>query len=160
MNQPKAQAEIAARREAMRQHEEELIAKVGWLVRGVGGSASSPSFAYTIGLYDKSLPELIVIGFCDERAMMLLNEVAQRLIVEPTLQGKIETEHWSMPFYLLDANKALCESGYTLGASERSDGEATYVQVVLPDRAGKFPWEDGCDAGFKAALPVLGTPRA
>lgn len=46
---------------------------------------------------------------------------------------------------------------YTYGAAGRSDGHANYIQVVLPDRSGKFPWEEGCDEGFKKALPLVST---
>ncbi|MCY1309096.1 hypothetical protein D9M70_591560 [compost metagenome] len=100
------------------------------------------------------------MGFADERAMLLLNEIGTLLKGNPTLRGHINSEQWSMPFYLLDADTAMVADNYAFGARRRSGGQATYVQVVLPDRAGKFPWEAGCDEKFKAALPVLASHQS
>src|SRR5579863_2269662 len=59
----------------------ETIEKLGCQVLCVAGEGlSSPSFAYTFGLFDTSgLPEIVEIGLRHNTAFALLNEAADRL---------------------------------------------------------------------------------
>lgn len=145
-----------AQRQRLLQDREDIIARVGWMVQAVGGDPNAPPFSYTIGLHDKGLPELIVVGMADRNAMLLLNEVGTLLVADPTRRGKVDSPRWSHQYFLLDADQETVAGSYAFGAANRSHGTAKYVQVVLPDRFGKFPWDRECSPHFKALFPVLG----
>lgn len=141
---------------------EKVIATFGWMVRGVFPTEDDPGppFSYTVGLHDKGLPELIVIGLNLEVGTMLLNDVAQHCLQAQAdgrglPLGLVELERWPMPAFLLAADTQLAEEMAT-AASGRSHGSARYVQVCIPDKHGKFPWEPGCSESFKAIQAVLG----
>lgn len=135
---------------------ESIIRQHGWMVQGVG---DEPPFAYTIGLHNNGLPELIVFGIDFKLSNRLLNDIARWMLSEPALQdtrlGKQTHEEWQMPFFLLPLTQAQVEN-HAFGAIKRSQGLASYLQVCLPDSQGLFPWEPGCSEGFKAIQPVLG----
>ena len=58
------------------------IAAHGWTVVGVFGTAEEPgpSFAYTVGLSAKELPELAIYGLPAQVAHSVLNELARRMV--------------------------------------------------------------------------------
>ncbi|MCZ7478824.1 DUF4262 domain-containing protein [Micromonospora sp. WMMC273] len=51
----------------------EVVAAHGWAVKGVG-----PNIAYTVGLTEAGLPELVLIGVRVEVAARVLNDLARR----------------------------------------------------------------------------------
>lgn len=147
------------------QHMEAVIKQHGWMVQGVFPTVDDPdhvSFQYTIGLHDKSLPELLAFGLPAEAGMMLLNDVANYLIerqaVGLAFVGRVDHERWPMPFYVLqaDTEKAI---EYATGAWNRSEGQASFLQVCWPDRQGRFPWHPGFEKEFVEMQPLVGTPQ-
>jgi Domain of unknown function (DUF4262) len=56
----------------------ERVQQHGWVVQYV--ESERTPFAYTIGLHQRGLPELMVTGLPPERATLVLNSVAQYLV--------------------------------------------------------------------------------
>ena len=146
---------------------ESIIHRSGWAVQGVFPTEESPGphFCYSIGLHDKGLPELLVFGLPLNIGQALINDVARMLMARQQESqalplGKNSLENWPTPFILLEAEAALAEP-YATGARRRSQGKASYLQVCWPDKAGRFPWQPGVNAGFLEAQPLLGqSPKA
>lgn len=146
--------------DAVRQRMESIIKRVGWMVQGVFPTRESPgpSFCYSIGLHDKGLPELLVFGLPMEVGTELINDIAGSLLAKPdeelSLRGRFEHPKWPMPFELRQVSVNAAEQ-YAFGASRRSAGQATYLQIVWPDRNGRFPEEPGVSEGYLKAQPIL-----
>lgn len=145
---------ILAQREA-------LIEKFGWMVQGVFEDVEKniPGFSYSIGLHDKGFSELIVLGLPPDVAQTLLNDIAadamMRRAASLPFLGEYRHANWPMAMYILDADAAKARS-FAFGADNRSDGAATYLQVVWPDPKGFFPWQPGFDAKYQQIQPLLG----
>lgn len=142
---------------------EAIIREVGWMVQGVfpAKGDTSPSFAYTVGLHDQGLSELLTFSLPPDVAQMLLNDVGRFLVMSKSLGlpigGRVEHENWPTPFYLLPARKTEAAQ-YCTFAMRRSLDAAQVLQVVWPDRTGKFPWEEGALASAKPFQPELYEP--
>jgi hypothetical protein len=106
----------------------------GWVVQFI--SDRTP-FAYTIGLHERGLPELLVTGMPPERARLVLDSVAHYLVKggrpvpgERMLVGGellldfVQVEH-------PDAHLKFAVSIY---------GPVRALQVVWPDEQGHRPW--------------------
>jgi hypothetical protein len=152
--------EIIAR---MRAKLEANISQYGWAVQSVFGTVENPGapFAYTIGLHDKGVPELLVIGLPGEIAHPLINELATRMLALQasglSLLGDYEPPGYPVLMRLIAANPDTA-SGYATGAYNRSQGQASYIQVIWQDKHGHWPWQDEASEGFKAVQPVLSIP--
>jgi hypothetical protein len=151
--------------ESLKRRREELISTYGWMVQTVFPTQEMPGpfFAYSIGLTDKGLPEVLEVGLPGEVGGQLINDVAQMLLNEPQLvqQLPLKKTHprWPAPFYLLAADTALAKE-YGAQAWYRSAERATFIQIVWPDKYGKWPWEEGCSRGVVEMQPVVASTEA
>jgi hypothetical protein len=73
---------VSAIRAAVLDDTRAKIAAHGWTVIGVFSTPEDPgpSFAYTVGLSGKGLPELAIYGLHAQIAHSVLNEVARRMV--------------------------------------------------------------------------------
>jgi hypothetical protein len=136
-------------------HMRALMVRHGWAVQQVEGDRIHPPYAYTLGLTDCGLPELVITGMALSRAARLLNRVAEHTIhAEPPAAGEqiplvggplVEIVELPHPDAHLDTAVALF--GRTLRA----------LQLVWADDRGRWPWERGFRGG-RGGQPVLG-PR-
>jgi hypothetical protein len=128
--------------------------KYGWTVMFV--ESDRTPYAYTIGLHERGLPELLVSGVAPQRAAWLLNRVAARALRgEPLTPGQriklipgplIEIVEVEQP----DAHMDMAVAFYG------SDFQAR--QLVWPDGRGRWPWAVGFEDG-RRTQPVLGVRR-
>jgi hypothetical protein len=123
-----------------------------WAVQFV--ESDNRPFAYTIGLHEKHLPELMVTGMQAHAAAKLLNViggqmVAEGMVLRPAehidcggrhLIEVVEVEH-------PDAHLKFALSLY--GSNVRA------FQLVWADDAGRWPWDRGWGHG-RRRQPVLG----
>lgn len=136
------------------------IERFGWAVQGVFPTTESPglAFAYTIGLHDKGVPELLVIGLPPEVAQPLINTFARWVLARKAmgqpLTGEFQLDGWAMVFHAVDA-LPVSAAEYATGAHRRSSGQARYLQLVWPDKAGLWPWDPQARREFIEAQPVL-----
>ncbi|MBJ7339836.1 DUF4262 domain-containing protein [Mycolicibacterium sp.] len=132
----------------------ERILHRGWVVQYVEDDRRP--FAYTIGLHDHGLPELLVTGLPPKRALWLLNTFAKR-----ALAGGRSTpgDQVSLP---AGTRLELVEVEHPdahMGIAVAIDGPGlTAVQLVWADGRGRWPWAPGFDDG-RRCQPVLGVRR-
>ncbi|MGH3673906.1 MAG: DUF4262 domain-containing protein [Pseudonocardiaceae bacterium] len=136
-------------------HMRRLMIRHGWAVQGVEGDKIHPPWAYTLGLTQCALPELVVTGLPLGRATRLLNGVAAHMVhAEPPAPGEriplvdgplIEIVELPHPDAHLDTAVAF------FGRDLR------VLQLVWADDRGGWPWEPGFRGG-RRGQPVLG-PR-
>jgi hypothetical protein len=111
-------------------------------------------FAYTIGNHLKGLPELLVIGTAHAG---FLNDLSRLMIASNAPFEDSQTLTMiggRVPVKLIRASAA-ARAEYTIQAGEHF-GHQNYsvMQVLMPDKQGRFPGEDGCDEPY-ASVPVL-----
>jgi hypothetical protein len=132
-------------------HMLDLVAQYGWAVQGVSRDGLQPPWAYTVGLTEAGLPELVVSGMPVRRAQDLLNDVASHVVHS----GVALTPGQQVPLV----------GGPTIEIVELSESTARLVtavdiygpgiralQLVHADDRGRWPWQ----AGYRGRQPVLG----
>jgi hypothetical protein len=121
------------------------ILQYGHQVTYVGTGEESPPFAYTVGRAMKDRPELLIVGLAQRVAQQLLNDLADRDDAEPLEVGPEGLEIRDLiagyPAILLPADPVAAEMNLALRffGSEK----VSALQVVWPDREGRFPWAEG-----------------
>jgi hypothetical protein len=130
---------------------EDSIARYGWAVQIV---ADRPLFAYTIGLADKGLPEVIMFGLPPKVMHQFLNIVGLKFTKEgvPPLDTDLLDLAERFPARLLPAPRAVADL-YMHQARFRNENY-TAVQLVWPDKRGAWPWEPAYEAPA-SAQPIL-----
>jgi len=140
---------------------EEMIRRHGWMVQSVSPTQEQPgiSYNYSIGLHAKGLPEILVIGLPLQIGHALVNDIVKLVMARKTMGstfvGDIAHPKWPTHFFLIEAQSDKAAE-YALGADARSDGVAKYIQIVWPDKEGRFPWNPDATPEFRDAQPVLG----
>jgi len=123
----------------------------GWALQYV--ESDQVPFAYTVGLTDYGLPELLMTGVSPQRAARLLNGVARRAVCgDPPTPGAqitfpagplmeiVEIEHPDAHLYSAVA---------FYGSAVRA------LQLVWADGRGRWPWAADFNEG-RGGQPVLG----
>jgi hypothetical protein len=111
-------------------------------------------FAYTIGNHAAGLPELLVIGVAQRAGF--LNDLSQQMIVRGTTfeDGQLVDLGGRLPVKVIRAGNA-ARAEYTIQAGQYFGIEDYAVmQVLIPDRNGKFPGEPDCTPPC-SLIPVL-----
>lgn len=142
---------------------ERQVKERGWMVQGVYRPRQTDRrcYAYTVGLSSYGLPELLVFSLRTGVADALLNDLARHMLTAQSVgirsSGRIELCNWRTPLFLLPADSELA-GAYTDPALLPSSGSDAVLQVVWPDRTGRFPWEDGADQTIQHLQPLLSVP--
>lgn len=126
---------------------EGVIKEHGFAVQPVmGGPADGGGFCYTIGL-TKHLnhPEVYMVGFDPKLCATLLRDVGDLIkdgydFRNPTLCDRV-IKDYNVAFRPVEAESVAEHGGIGLVVL---GGEFEAVQMFLPDRDGKFPWDEGC----------------
>jgi hypothetical protein len=122
--------------------------------QSVMGVASQPSFSYTIGNHGRGLPELIVVGMNPLDACMVLNALGrmQRICGEALL-GDVSLGKGAAALRLrFVSDELLVKDEYTYQVFVHYMTEDYRVtQVLIPDKAGKFPGDPECAEPYRRA---------
>lgn len=140
---------------------EERIARFGWAVQAVGAGEKEPSFFYTVGLTRKSLPEIITFGLPLDVGHTLLNDVAVKMQADQ-VAGAPQTTHGTRRNDILQSYPVefieVRDSTTHLTIANTLCGNGLWpiraLQMVWPDKSGRFPWDVGFEYGDK--IPLLG----
>lgn len=123
----------------------------GWAIQYVE-DARKP-FAYTIGLTQRGLPELLVTGMSPRGAAGLLNTGAELAVLDgaptPGRQITFATGRLVEVVEVDHPDAHLCAAIGLFGPKVRA------VQLVWADRRGRWPWAPDFNDGG-AVQPVLG----
>lgn len=132
----------------------------GCHLMGIAGDEQHPNCVFSIGLYlNYGQAELILFGLDPNDASAVINDVRDRVAAgRRYVAGDLCDD-------LLDDRK-ICFVEVPLQAYRAYLGTAIWfyanlprpfpcLQIVWPDREGRFPWEVGCDPSLKRFQPVL-----
>jgi hypothetical protein len=129
-----------------------LITRWGWAVQGVQRDGPHPPWAYTAGLTEAGLAELVVTGMRVRPATRLLNEVAAHAIhagLPPPGERFAMTDGPMLE--VVEISEAYA---HLVIAAELYGPQIRALQLVHADDRGRWPWE----SGYRGLQPVLG-PR-
>jgi hypothetical protein len=140
--------------------DDELVADVEqhqWVVLKITPDRA-PEYAYSVGL-TKSFahPELVVVGLDDETMQELINDIGNAIesgrafrdgdVSADFLQG-YDVAFRSVPAHLHAAQFAWAERYY-------GDAPFSVLQIVYPDRKGRWPWDADVDPELRKGQPLL-----
>lgn len=131
-----------------------------------------PHYCYTVGLVSKGLPDLIIVGLDIQTSIAVGDELINRALGVDGPGRAVSTAAGPHPFKLneevLDVFKgtramlvdvppaqAAKRSLFAHDYAEAVSKAPELIQLVWPDRNGRFPFEEGASASFVEAQPVL-----
>lgn len=138
------------------------VKRVGWHTLHIQAEEGSPPFSFTVGhFYKENHPEIIVIGLKPETAQQLLDIAALKIAggkarIEPHREYSDFTESLSLRFIPVSLEHYREYLGYANWFYGSLPGPYPALQMVWPDKAGRFPWEPGFDTTFAPLQPILG----
>jgi hypothetical protein len=140
------------------------IREFGWHTVGVfpRDEVSDLFWAFTIGLHlSFRHPEVILSGLPLDRCMSVVNEVGTAVKRGATYEQDCEysdilQEPYRCAFRRVATQRYKDYVGYALWFYECSD--FPLLQCFWPDREGRFPWDEGCNAFVKGNQPLLYLP--
>jgi Domain of unknown function (DUF4262) len=137
---------------------DQLRAKIlvrGWTVQYVEDDRTP--YAYTIGLHDLDLPELLVTGVSPQRALRVLKGVARIAMRDapPSPGDRIQLPAGPLiEIVTIDHPDAHMDMAVAFNGIEFSA-----LQLVWADGRGRWPWAAGFSDG-RGRQPVLGVRAA
>jgi hypothetical protein len=117
-----------------------------------------PSFAYSIGLWEKfNHPEIICFGFSTPTLHGVINDVAELIksgsAIEINKKYNDFFENNSVEFIKVEAGYLSDYFGYAIDFYDTKNFPA--LQLVWTDRNNKFPWEQNFEEEFIYKQPLL-----
>lgn len=126
----------------------------------IAGDEHAPNYAFSIGLYlNYGQAELIIFGLDPNDASIIINDIRDRTAMGRTYAAGDVCDD-------LFVDQKVCFIEMPLHAYSAYLGTAIWfyenlprpfpcLQIVWPDREGRFPWETGYDDSLKKYQPVL-----
>ena len=127
----------------------------------VAEDGGRPGYSFTIGMpYSFDAPEVIVFGLPQDIAQDLLDAVVDEAADGTRLVA--DAQHADLlhgyPVKLLPVPKSAYAT-YLAQACWAHEGDAfDCLQLVWPDKQGRWPWSPGVRDGFPALQPILSRP--
>lgn len=137
----------------------DIVHEYGWAVQYVMADKDHPSFSYTVGMSTFNAPELLIFGIPADTARNILNDMGAAVRDGKRFKSGDRTTEFlangmELAFIQVD------DSTQDLTMANRMFIAAAPVpalQVVWPDKGGRYPWELGWDMG-PVIQPLRGTP--
>jgi len=114
-----------------------------------------PNFAYTVGLTERGLPELLVFAL-GPSGQTILNDLSGSLLEGKSLprNTRLHDVFERLDAVLQDVPPSIAEQYLNVAFSKYGD-RVQCVQLVWPDAAGRMPWEPGHDESMRKLQPLL-----
>jgi len=116
-------------------------------------------FSYTVGLTCSfEHPEVIVFGLPEQIAHELLNAIADNASNGAQYVAGATADDLLHGYPVRMLGVAADDHGDYLGLAQWAyeGAEFEVVQLVYPDKQGRWPWDDSASKGFQDAQPVVG----
>ncbi|MEV0272295.1 DUF4262 domain-containing protein [Hamadaea sp. NPDC050747] len=136
----------------------ECITEFGWSARGVHGDQQTPGWAYSIGLWHSlGSPEVSVFGLSSQTAMRIVNIVGDQIRDGHPLRPDQPRTDVVDGFDLgvRPAHPSWYRDFFGAALDFYQQPPLPIVQLVWPDRDGRFPWDAGADQELHQQQPKL-----
>ncbi|MDI1462970.1 DUF4262 domain-containing protein [Catellatospora sp. KI3] len=147
--------------EAHRQTVVDHVGEYGWHAAGVLADDQSPGWAYTVGLWHSlGRPEVSVFGLPVEKAMDIVN-VAGRLVRDggTLVDGRDSDEILrGVPVAVRKVHFSWYADLFGQAVGFYQGKVPPMLQLVWPDRSGRWPWEAEVEASCRDSQPMLWLP--
>jgi hypothetical protein len=139
------------------------VAEHGWHIVGVLEDKEGPGFAFSVGLYHTfGHPEVLFLGLPWESAGPLINDVGEAIRAGDRFKADRRYDDLAancpLAFVTMDNRYYGDYLGYATWFYRGYDFPV--LQCVCPDRAGRFPWDDGYDERHFERQRLLSDPAA
>lgn len=112
--------------------------------------------SHTVGLAKEHGCEVIMSGVRQEVAAMFLDIIAAGMRRGRMLIPNVKDDRWTdMPCVFKGCEGRQLHKEYVFEADNYWGYEVSVMQMVIPDRTGKFPWEPGYDQKHMASQKLL-----
>ena len=130
----------------------DTIADHGWVVQFVEDERRP--FAYTIGLHERGLPELLITGLQAQKSTRVLNSIAHMIVDDgTTLQPAVHIDYQGE--FLLEVVEVEHPDVHLKFALPICGPDIRAYQLVWTDDRRHWPWDRGWSHG-RRRQPVLG----
>jgi hypothetical protein len=121
-----------------------------------GPSDDEPPFIYTIGNHDLGLAELLLIGFDPYDMVWVLNVAAKVQRDRGRMFEHLETVDGiaTMPLRFYDPDPKVRDLFTIQAGNYHGHQDYAVRQLLLPDKQGRFPDEEGVDPQFQTQLDL------
>ena len=134
----------------------------GWSVSAVLGDEIAPPWAYTIGLWlGYQGPELAMFGLPVEHMTIILNSVGERIANGALIEAGDQLDGICPCSLAVRPVRASWRSTSLFAICDRYYGyvRPPCLQVVWPDRRGRYPGDPGFQHRYEGRQPMLWLPR-
>lgn len=134
------------------------IAKYGLQVIMVNGTDYSPSFAYSIGLFETyKQPEIICFGLPNQLVHEIINDVADLMKNGESIKTYTNYNNIfkNSRAEFLPVDNANIDDYLGAALNYYDSTKFPAVQLVWSDRNDNFPWEDNFEEEFRHDQPLL-----
>ena len=134
------------------------IARYGLQVIMVSGSDYSPSFAYSIGLFETyKQPEIICFGLPDKLGHEIINDVAELMKKGETIKTHItyDTIFMDSRAEFLHVDDRNIDDYFGAALNYYATTKFPAIQLLWTDTNDKFPWEENFEERFLHDQPLL-----
>ncbi len=129
------------------------VAQHGWHVPHVLADESGPSFTFSVGFYLKfGHPEILVMGLSQPVAHKLINLIGCHLMAGRVFRPRERIEDLAdgfacsvIPIAIEHYQEYL---GYCIWFYRSLEQPFPALQLIWPDKQGRFPWEGNYDQSF------------
>ena len=129
------------------------VNSVGWHVVGIHEDESGPAYCFSVGLYYTfNHPEIVVMGLPHSVAHKLINlaagYIASGRVFRPHDRTDDLAESFTCSFVSVAVEHYKEYLGYGLWFYRTLKQPFPAVQLVWPDKQGRFPWESNYNERF------------
>ncbi len=117
-----------------------------------------PSYSHTIGLFEHyDHPELVIFGLDEETHHILISDACDRIKDGQAIVPDVLHNDFFKGYHVMFIHANLDEyKGFFGFALDFYEGnEFPIYQLVWPDEAHKFPWDNKFNPALKSRQPVL-----
>lgn len=135
------------------------INQFGWHVMGIDEDDDYPGFAFSIGFYYQyQHPEILLMGLPNQLAHTILASIQEMLEaggrIEPW-SAVDEVANFALTAVPVHFDHYRAHLGYAMWFYQSLDAPFPALQLVWPDKAGVFPWQEGYDRQYFQLQRVL-----
>lgn len=139
------------------------VARYGWHVPHIFADESGPGYSFSVGFYLKfGHPEILVMGLSQPVATQFINLIGGHLSTGRVFRPRERTNDLAQGFECSFIPIAIEHYQYYLGYNiwfYRSLKQPfPALQLVWPDKQGRFPWESDYDQRFFSLQKLLDAP--